>query len=165
MKKIIAILSAMIVAVSFASIVSGGEESNISISMDPDASASIFLNETSMSTTGLNSTTSQAFNLDNDGNVTVDVVVNGTDATSTNGGTWTLEDGNVHDAGSLDEWNCTYQKDGDASETAILKTDGTFATDLSYDASIDFTLYVRSPRYSTYSDVHDATVTFTATAN
>jgi maltose-binding protein MalE len=156
MKKIIALLMALVVAVSFTSAVSGDEET-ITVTMTPSATANISVNVSDISVTGLEKVeTTSNVALNNTGNVSVNVTIGATDTTN-----WTLTDGDVSNAAN--EFNLTYDKEG-SGDIAITTGTSDFETYFAYSGTKLFDITVRTPKYTDSDADQVSTITFTATA-
>ena len=109
--------------------------------------------------------TSGLYNLENTGDVEIDVSISGTDATEIGGGTdtWMLDPfyGN-----GIDKFGLAHQKDGVPIETAISGAAKDFVTNFAPEADVDFRLLLRTPTDITnWGDTMEATVVLTMVAS
>ena len=156
MKKLIAILAAVVMACAFAPMASADGVETIEVTLTPNASANITCNRTAWAPgcgLGEQNRTSQTWgNLDNSGTVSVGVTIQGENTAA-----WTIHDTTAAHNQFLAEFYVTGWEGYDADAE-------TFDAGIAYDESVNFGLGVDMPDSTSVSATQYFTITFTATA-
>ncbi len=129
-------------------------DDKIFVTLDPQTTANISINKTTWSPTaniGESETTGLShFNLENIGNVQVDVYVN-----TSNTADWISASSPAHN-----QFNLNYNKG--SGWTMINTTSSIFSTDIAYNEDVDFGLQLYMPTSSSTNTNQQSTITFTA---